>query len=176
MKKALLIVMALVLVLASSLAYGEAAEKEHNFLTFEGKDGTVYDLFVITKLNFGEDHKVTSVTGHFERVVEGEEGEASDTAPDSEVTYPLAADFSAEMVGDANEMDKYVTVSDLYEWYIDAYIGRDNYDGHEWVFSCDQTPEEQEMGTSDFWFVTTKIELNDASEIQYMQYIFVVWA
>jgi len=176
MKKALMILTALVLVIASSLACGEAAEKEHNFLTFEGKDGTVYNLFVITKLNFGDDHKVTSVTGHFERIVQGEEGEESDTAPDSEVTYPLAKDFTAEMVGSPEEMDKMVKVTDLYEWYIDAYIGRDNYDGHPWVFSCDQTPEEQEMGTADFWFVTTKIELNAASEIQFMKYIFVVWA
>ena len=176
MKKTFLILLTLLMVITSSLAYGETTEKEHTFLTFEGKDGTVYNLFVITKMNFGDDHKVNSVTGHFERVVNGEEYESSETAPDSEVTYPLAENFSAEMVGSAVEMDRFVTVSDLYEWYIDAYIGRDDYDGHEWVFSCDQTQEEQEMGTADFWFVTTKIELNDASEIQFMQYEFVSWA
>ena len=80
------------------------------------------------------------------------------------------------MVANMSDIDEFVKVSDLYEWYVDSYIGRENYDGHELVFSCDQTPEEQEMGTSDFWFVTTKIELNDANEIQYMQYVFVVWA
>lgn len=176
MKKALLILLALVLAATSSLAFGETAEKGHTFLTFEGKDGTVYDLFVITKLNFGTDHKVTSVTGHFERIVAGEDEGSSETAADSEKTFPLAENFSAEMVSRPEEMDRLVTVTDLYEWYIDAYIGRDNYDGHEWVFSCDQTPEEQEMGTADFWFVTTRIELNDASEIQYMQYVYVPWA
>lgn len=177
MKKAILILLALMLIVVSSLAYAETEGQEHNFLTFEGPDGTVYNLFVITKLNYGEDHKVVSVTGHFERAIIGEEGEdESDTAPDSEVTYPLAADFSADMVANMSDIDEFVKVTDLYEWYVDSYIGRENYDGHELVFSCEQTPEEQEMGTSDFWFVTTKIELNDANEIQYMQYVFVVWA
>ena len=176
MKKTILILMALMLIVVSSLAYAES-EEDHNFLSIEGPGGASYDLFVITKLNYGEDHKVVSVTGHFERVVIGEEGEEeSDTAPDSEVTYPLAADFSAYMVGSVSDMGDYVKVTDLYEWYIDSYIGRDNYDGHELVFSCDQTPEEQEMGTSDFWFVTTKIELNEEGEIKYMQYECVVWA
>lgn len=176
MKRIMLILTALILAAVSSLAYAETGEKEHDFLTFRTPDGVDYDLFVITKMNYGEDHKVVSVTGHFERVVMGEEYEESETAPDSELTLPLAADFSADMVANMSDIDEFVKVTDLYEWYVDSYIGRENYDGHELVFSCDQTPEEQEMGTSDFWFVTTKIELNDANEIQYMQYVFVVWA
>lgn len=176
MKKTVLILMALILAVVPFLACGEAAEKEHNFLTFTSSDGEVYDLFVITKLNYGEDHKVTSVTGHFERVVKGEDYDESETAPGSEVTYPLAADFSAYMVGNTTDMGDYVTVTDLYAWYLDAYIGRENYDGHELVYTCDQTPEEQEMGTADFWFVTTRIELNANQEIQYMEYIYVSWA
>ena len=69
----------------------------------------------------------------------------------------------------------YIPVNDLYQWYIDAYIGRDNYDGHELVFSADLTDEELETASPDFWFVTTQIQLNVQQEIHYMEYVFVPW-
>ena len=78
------------------------------------------------------------------------------------------------MTGD---IDDYVAVTDLYQWYIDAYIGREDYDGHELVFACDLPEDDSLWDTSyaDFWFVTTKIELNEQGEIQYMEYAYVPW-
>ena len=179
MKKTVAILMALVLAMVSAAAFAEnTAEDNHHYETFTDAEGNLYDMFVITKMNYGADHKVTSVTGHFERVVIGEEEyEKSSAAPDSEKTYTLAADFRADMVDSMTGSElTLVPVTDLYEWYIDAYIGRDQYDGHEWVFTCDLPAEEWDTATADFWFVTTKIELNDQGEIQYMQYVYVPWA
>ncbi len=167
--------------IGSLCAYGADPtyeEDDHSYESFETPDGTEYDLFVITKMNYGPDHKVTSVTGHFERVIpEGEEGYPEpDIAPDSEKTYPLAEDFSADMV--AGMFDDYaiIPVTDLYQWYIDAYIGHDDYDGHELVFTADLPENELDTAYADFWFVTTRIELNAQDEIQYMQYVYVPWA
>ena len=175
MKKVLAILMVIMMAAVSALACAEDAQ--HQFASFETKDGTSYDMFVITKLNYGADHKVTSVTGHYERVIPGKEDEGPEVAPESEVTYPLAADFKAEMLdGIYNTELKNVEVTDLYQWYIDAYIGRNNYDGHELIFQCDLPADEQVNGTYDFWFVTTRIELNGQGEIQYMEWVYVPWA
>jgi len=177
MKKLLLILMVLCLCLTSVIAFGDDYEDEHDYAFFLGEDQTPYDLFVITKLNYGEDHKVTSVTGHYERVTTTEDLEdIPEEAPDSERTYTLAADFSANMLSNIFEEFDLVPVTDLYEWYIDAYIGRDGYDGHELVFTCDMTDEQLEEEWADFWFVTTQIVLNDQEEISYMQYAYVPWA
>ena len=131
MKKILMVLMAVILVTVSSLAFAEGTEKEHSFVTFEDAKGTAYDMFCVTKLNYGEDHKVTSVTGHFERVAQDEEGmDVPETAPDSEKTYPLAPDFKAEMIGSTLDYDmKTVEVTDLYQWYIAAYLADAEYDG-----------------------------------------------
>ena len=50
MKKTIAILLALILALAATLA---CAEETHNFATAE-KDGNVYDMFEITKFNFGD--------------------------------------------------------------------------------------------------------------------------
>ncbi len=159
---------------------GAAAEEdpyEGRYLSFTSAEGSVYDLFSVTKMNYGADHQVTSVTGHFERVVQEEDCDAPETAPDSEKTYPLAADFRADMISNMFDggMD-FVPVTDLYAWYLSAYMEPDIYDGHELVFACDMTEEQQEKGGQDFWFVTTKIVLNDQDEIEYMRYVYVPWA
>ena len=148
----------------------------HHYDIFETADGVSYDLFVVTKMNYGEDHQVTSVTGHYERIIlDDEDFLTSEDAPGSEKTYPLAADFSADMLTSSYDEIALAPVTDLYEWYIDAYIGRDDYDGHEWVFASDIPEDEADMAEVDFWFVTTQIELNEADEIQYMQWIYVPW-
>ena len=175
MKKLIMILAALAMAIVPVLTCAEGtADDGHNYYVFKSGENN-YDLFVITKMNYGEDHKVTSVTGHFERVYQGEEYEESETAPNSEKTYQLAPDFKAEMVDNMFDEFKLEPVTDLYQWYIKAYMG-EGYDGHELVYSCDLTTEQQEQGIADFWFVTTKIELNDKDEIQYMQYIYVPWA
>ncbi|MBR5109861.1 MAG: hypothetical protein IK099_06665 [Clostridia bacterium] len=153
--------------------YGAADRK---FSSFETADGVSYDLFVITKMHYGADHQVVSVTGHYERVAVGEEYDVPEEAPDSERTYNLAADFTADMVDNDQPGFMLVPVTDLYAWYIDAYLGRDNYDGHELVFTADLTKEEMDTADADFWFVTTRIELNGNDEIQYMEYVFVPWS
>ena len=177
MKKILTVLMAVILVAVSALACAEGTAKEHNFVTFEDAKGTSYDLFCITRLNYGEDHKVTSVTGHFERVMENEEGMFTpDLAADSEKTYPLAPDFKAQMIGNTLDYDmKTVEVTDLYQWYIAAYLADTGYDGHELVFASDLPQETLNTATYDFWFVTTKIELNEKGEIQYMEWIYTPW-
>ena len=68
-----------------------------------------------------------------------------------------------------------VTVTDLYQWYIDAYLDGSDYDGHELVFYSDLNEEQKETVNADFWFVTTQIELNEMDEIQYMKYVYVPW-
>ena len=153
------------------------AEDPHTYASFITADETRYDLFVITKMNYGPDHKVTSVTGHYERIVTDSDGIAmSDIAPGSEMTLTLAEDFTADMLNSMWDGDyALLPVTDLYEWYIDAYLGRDDYDGHEWVFTSDLTEAEYDTVHADFWFVTTKIELNEANEIRYMQYVYVPW-
>ena len=177
MKKTALILMALalavILVLLSVLAFAE--EDTRSYAAFTAEDGTVYDLFVITKLNYGDDHKVTSVTGHYERVYTNDEGEeAPETAANSEKTYSLAEGFTADMLKDVTGDFELVPVKDLYQWYIDSYFSDMGYDGGELVFYSD-------LGDSDedpvwgFWFVTTEITLNEQEEISYMKYVYVPW-
>jgi hypothetical protein len=177
MKKIMTVLMAVVLVAVSALACAEGSAEKHNFLTFETADGTSYDMFAITKLNYGEDHKVTSVTGHFERVTQDEEGmDVPETAPDSEKTYQLAADFRAEMVGSFLDYDrKMVPVTDLYQWFIETGLEGTDYDGHELVFACDLPQENIDMATYDFGSVITEIELNEKDEIRYMKWVYTPW-
>ena len=143
----------------------------------EEKDGKVYDMFEITKLNFGEDHKVVSVTGHFARVTQDEDGIDTPEYLEGDVTYPLAADFKAMMCKDVyDNIGENVPVTDLYEWYVSTYLADTEYDGHELVFQCDLPDDQKIDGECDFWFVNTKIELNDQNEIIYMEYSYVPWA
>ena len=150
----------------------------HDFARYTNEKGEAFDLFTITKMHYGADHRVTAVTGSYERMVLGDDCYEPDSAPESETTYRLAPDFEAWMVRSmTGDIDDYVAVTDLYQWYIDAYIGREDYDGHELVFACDLPEDDSLWDTSyaDFWFVTTKIELNEQGEIQYMEYAYVPW-
>lgn len=174
MKKGLSVILALAMFLV--MACAAAAAEEHHFEVVTGEDGALYDLFVITKLNI-EDHKVVSVDGHFERVVTDEEGEDSFEDLDATTTFYLADDFTALVPAEPNDMEETVTVTDLYQWYVDTYLGgEEELEGREMIFQCDLPEDEQLDGTYDFGFLTTKINLNDDNNIEYMEYVWVPWA
>jgi len=173
MKKVWIIMLTLILALGSA-----AAAAEHDFLVFTAEDGTVYDQFVITKLNYGEDHQVYSVTGCFKRVASTEEfTDVPETAPDSEMTLSLAADFQALMCEEPNIMDSLIPVTDLYQWFVDSHLGgEEELEGRELVFRCDLPDEKLLDGEWDFGYLYTKIELNDQQEIVYMESLYAPWA
>ncbi len=146
------------------------------FAAFTASDGTVYDLFTVTKLHYDSGHHVNAVSGYYERFVPGDESDGSEKAEGSNATYLLAEDFHADMVNSMTSSEMtLIPVTDLHQWYVNAYIGRENYDGHDFVFSADLTDEQLEIVDQDFWFVTTQIELNDRNEVQFMKYVYVPW-
>lgn len=145
------------------------------FYTCTDASGNTYDLFEIVKWQEDENHHVTAVTGRFERVVTEEDCETGAYADDGQtVTFPLAADFSAMMLGSMTDADmQLVPVTDLRAWYISAYLDDTAPESGEIVFQHDAS---QESETFDFWFITVQIRLNDAGEIAYMEYVYVPWA
>lgn len=81
------------------------------------------------------------------------------------------------MAAEPNIFDQTVTVTDLYRWYADTYLGgEEELEGREMVFQCDLPDDEKIDGTYDFGFLTTKIELNGQNEIMYMEQVYVPWA
>ena len=173
MRKILTVLLALMLALVSA-----AAVAEHDFHAFIAEDGTVYDLFVINKLNYGGDHIVTSVTGRFERILQTpDSGEEPETAAESEMTFTLASDFRALLCEEPNVMDSLMEVTDLYQWYVDTHLGgEEELEGRELVFRCDLPDEEKIDGNWDFDMVITMIELNEQNEIVYMESRYAPWA
>lgn len=148
------------------------------FATFTASNGAVYDWFTVTKLHYDYDHHVNAVSGYYERFVPGEESDGSEKAEGSEKMYSLASDFHADMINSMTEGEiNLVPVTDLHQWYVDAYIGRENYYGNDFIFTVDYPDGYFDSGIvePDFWFVTTQIELNDRNEIQYMKYVYVPW-
>ena len=145
------------------------------FYTCTDASGNTYDLFEIAKWQEDENHHVTAVTGRFERVVTEDDCETGAYADDGQtVTFPLAADFSAMMLGSMTDADmQLVPVTDLRAWYISAYLDDTAPESGEIVFQHDAS---QESETFDFWFITVQIRLNDAGEIAYMEYVYVPWA
>ena len=55
----------------------------HDFARYTNEKGEAYDLFTITKMHYGADHRVTAVTGSYERMVLGEDCYEPDSAPES---------------------------------------------------------------------------------------------
>ena len=147
-------------------------ENVHRYAVFTAGDGKQYNLFTIYKFLYGSDHKVTAVSGKYERIIFDGDCDAPESAPDSETTYVLADDFHADMITSVySDTLENETVTDLYEWYIRAYLADGLYEGGELIF-CADDPENDD---ANFWFVTTKIELNDKNEIQYMEFIYTPW-
>ena len=108
---------------AQEIPQTESAD-DTNFYTYTDASGNTYDLFEIVKWQEDENHHVTAVTGRFERVVTEDDCETGAYADDGQtVTFPLAADFSAMMLGSMTDADmQLVPVTDLRAWYISAYL------------------------------------------------------
>ncbi len=160
----------------SDLAYTDADDR--NFTVHTGNDGKKYDLFEIQKFIY-EGGKVAAVTGQFERVGMDDDCYAPEYADNGTLyTYYLADGFSAEMMDPVSDdpLDPYIPVTDLHAWYIDAYMAGEAPANGELTFQCDLPADEAEAEGADFWFVTTRILLNQNSEIEYMEYFYVPWA
>lgn len=157
----------------SSLSISSAAVEGFNIFT--GKDGRQYDMFEIQKLLYDDAHHVYAVSGQYERFVEDNECYEGDLTGEV-VTYNLAPDFRAEMQSPSQpDPEAYASVTDLYTWYIDAYLEGKAPEGGNLVFSCDLTDAQAETTPVDFWFVTAYIRLNDKNEIEYMKSCYVPW-
>ena len=68
----------------------------------------------------------------------------------------------------------FAEVNDLYAWYVSAYMNGVAPAG-EMTFQYDLPEDQQADATTDFWFVTTQIRLNQNNEIEYMEYVYVPW-
>ena len=152
-------------------------QSKETFTEYTAANGQVYDLFEITKLLYDAGHKVYAVEGNYSRVIEDEDCYASEEADGGKkFTYMLAQNFHARMLNryTSDPADTFTEETDLYDWYVAAYLGDVPVTGNL-VFQCDLSEEEQLDTEVDFWFVTTKIRLNDQGEIEYMEYVYVPW-
>ena len=139
-------------------------EEGRSFATWTDAEGNVYDLFTVTAFEMDADNRVIGITGSYSTIGVSEDGYYDSVGGDlnGPFTYPLAADFHADMSDSESEDGEtdYSNVTDLYSWYVDAYMGG----------------EADPNGALDFWFVTTQIELNEDGEVTYMTYVYVPWA
>ena len=157
-----------------ALSFSSAAAEGFNIFT--GQDGRQYDMFEIRKLLYDDAHHVYAVSGEYERLVENDECYEGDLTGEI-VTYNLAPDFRADMQSPMqNNFETCTSVTDLYTWYIDAYLEGNAPEGGNLVFSYDLPEDQRETVDVDFWFVTTYIRLNENNEIEYMKYCHVPWA
>jgi len=154
------------------------ALKTEDYEIYTGNDGEQYDLFEIRKLFYDENHKVYAVSGVYERVALDDDCYYGKIAEDGAFTYDLAPDFQAMMIDPEtwDPLGPFLPVTDIYTWYIDAYRGGEAPESGELVFRYDLPEDEQETAEVDFWFITTRIRLNDRRQIEYMQYYYVPWA
>ncbi|MBR4458552.1 MAG: hypothetical protein IKS31_06325 [Clostridia bacterium] len=165
--------------LSTSQAVAQAAVHWTNFYTFRGDNGLDYDQFVVYRLHYDAARKVYAVTGRFERIVfpaGGDEEPYGESANGGAMfTFTLAPDFVAWMIRDMSDgIETYMPVTDLYKWWIDAYLGGDAPEG-EMTFMADLPEADWDFADVDFWFFTTKIELNENNQIRYMEYSYVPW-
>ena len=134
-----------------------------------------YPLFEVTRFLYDAQGKVVAVEGAYERILQGEEYIYPERAEGSERRYRLADDFMADMVGSMSDAQSALCrTNDLDAWYRAAYLGEED-DGCPLRFQADLPPGDEETPV-DFWFVTTKIELNEADEIRFMRWVYVPWA
>ena len=162
---------------AGSLTFpSSAGDTQDGWYVFTGSDGRQYDLFEIRKMYYDQNHKVYAVAGVYERIEQNEESESGIPADDGAFTYYLAPGFRAEMQSPSDpDPDAFVSVTDLYAWYIDAYLQGKAPKNGELVFECDLSNEEAAAVNPDFWFVTTRIRLNDQNQIEAMESVYVPW-
>lgn len=152
-----------------------SAAADAGFQTYTAENGVTYSLFEIRKMYYDASRHVYAVSGVYERTVEGEESYYGEVADNGRLfTYNLAPDFRANMVESGYEADAFAEVNDLYAWYVSAYMNGVAPAG-EMTFQYDLPEDQQADATTDFWFVTTQIRLNQNNEIEYMEYVFVPW-
>ena len=152
-----------------------AAGADADFQTYTAENGAAYSLFEIRKMHYDEGRHVYAVTGVYERTLEGDEDYYGELADNGKLfTYNLAPDFRANMIANGYEMDTYAEVNDLYAWYVSAYLNGEAPEG-EMTFQYDLPADQQADAQTDFWFVTTRIRLNQNNEIEYMEYVYVPW-
>lgn len=149
----------------------------HDFYSYEPGDGIQYEVFVVTKLIYDENHKVTDVTGQFAHMTDN--GESSDwvLAEDGGFyTYHLAEDFSADLL-DSLYDDTMETTADLHEWYIRVCLEGKGPENGELSFLSHMSKEERKNADPDTFFdcIAVKMELNEAGEIRYVCYTRIPW-
>ena len=144
---------------------------------YTGEDGEQYDLFEIRKLFYDRNHQVYAVSGVYERVAEDEDCYYGKTADNAVFTYEFAPDIQVMMINTDtwDLLDPLVPTADLYTWYIDAYMNGETPESGELVFLYDLPEDEQETTQADFWFITTRIRLNEQNQIEYLEYYYVPW-
>ena len=160
----------------SAIAMPASVSRE-TFSVYTASDGLQYPLFEVRKLLFDASGKVYAVSGAYERTVEDEEGAHGVMADGgASFTYPLAPDFRAEMLGSMTDPDMAnLPVTDLYAWYVSAYMDGQAPAGGHLTFLYDLPEAEREFAEADFWFVTTRIRLNSQGQIEYMESVYVPW-
>ncbi len=161
----------------SAIQTASSAVAPADFTVHTGSDGQQYPLFEIRKLYWDSNHRVYAVSGVYERIVEGEDyiyGETADNG--ATYTYMLSDDFRAEMLGSVTDEDMTnVPVTDLYAWYVSIYMDGMTPAYGDLVFLYDLPEDQRETADVDFWFVTTRIRLNNQTQIEYMEYEYVPW-
>ena len=162
MKKLLSILAAAILLCISAVAVAETST-----------DGNIFE---IRKLILDENKKVTSVIGVYETLKENEDGELEPVYGEEEFTYPLAAGYKLiapvdpeDPSGETKEFD------DLYQWYVQTYLNGTEPEGGL-TFTYDYPADQQLEAQTSFWFITDRIELNDAGEIVTLTDYYVPWS
>ena len=152
-----------------------AVAEEPAFRVYTDENGVEYPLFEMRKMHYDEEHRVFAVSGAFERI--DLEYDEYTTAYSGIFTYELAEDFHADMLKsmlNSEDWPQTIPVTDLYAWYVDSYLSALP-EECELIFDCDL----EEMGLNpalgNFWFVTTRIALDEDGRISYMEYYYVPW-
>ncbi|MBQ7455079.1 MAG: hypothetical protein IJS53_01440 [Clostridia bacterium] len=160
----------------SSLKLDETAS---DFTAYPAEEGEDYTMFEVLKLHYDENHQVYAVVGQYERI--GMDDDCYCPEYTEEIfTYPLAEGFQAAMINSMylpeNE-DEWLLLQptvDLYRWWIAACLPDAPLDT-VLRFDYDYPELEWDERDTNFWFFTTRIVLNDAGEIVYMEYEYVPW-
>ena len=152
-------------------------ERIHDFYSYEPGDGKAYEVFVITKLLYDENHQVTDVTGQFAHMTDNGESSDWELAEDGGFyTYHLAEDFSADLRASLYDASM-ETVTDLHEWYIRVCLEGSGPENGELAFLSHMSEEERRKVDPYTCFdcIAVKAELNEAGEIRYVCYTRIPW-
>ena len=161
---------------AAALAEGGNEPAADNAAAITETEKTENNLFEIRKLILDENNKVTAIFGVYETIAEDENGAPVPTYGTEEFIYQLADGYKYiasadpdEPLGETKEFD------DLYQWYVQTYLNGEEPAGGL-VFLADVPEAERMDAEGNFWFITAKIELNDAGEVVTMTDFYVPWS